>query len=224
MARKRSSEVPKQRFAPEHRKELGFDSEDELTRALEFKALPKSEQERILSEAKQRLSEPIELPERPLRNPELRHDRIVADLQATPQKASTVRERSIQTGVNEAKVEAKAYLRDQYTNSKGQMICQVCKDELPFKLANGAYYFEAVELMEDAEKRYRATYLALCPNHAAAYQYANAQKNSMSEAVATAVSCEVEIALGGRETTIYFTQTHLADAKACLGAVDEEDL
>lgn len=207
----------------EHRKELGFESEDELARALEFKSLPKDEQERILAEAKQRRVEPIELPQRPVRNPELRRERVGADVQATPEKTAAARERSVQIGVNEAKVEAKAYLRDQYTNTNGQMICQACKDELPFKLATGAYYFEAVELIENSQKRYRATYLALCPNHAAAFQYANAQRNSMTEVIATAVSTEVEIALGGRETTIYFTQTHLADVKACLSEEDGED-
>jgi hypothetical protein len=199
-----------------HRKELGFDSEDELARALEFKALPKAEQEQILAEAKRRQAETIELPERPLRNPELRRDRVGADVQATPEKKSVVRERAVQVGANEAKAEAKAYLRDQYTNGNGQMICQACKDELPFKLASGEYYFEAVELLESSQRRYRATYLALCPNHAAAFQYANDQRSVMGEVIAAAESIEVGISLGGQETTLYFTQTHLADVKACL--------
>lgn len=216
---KRSAETAIQ---AEYRKGLGFESEDELARALEFiKSLPKDEQERILAEVKLRRVEPIELPERPVRNPELRRERVGADVQATPEKATTARERSVQIGFNEAKAEAKAYLRDQYTNSNGQMICQACKDELPFKLPTGAYYFEAVELIENSKKRYRATFLALCPNHAAAFQYANAQKNSMNQIVATATSAEVEVVLGGQETTIYFTQTHLADAKVCL--IDNDD-
>ncbi|WP_157991689.1 sacsin N-terminal ATP-binding-like domain-containing protein [Caldimonas tepidiphila] len=218
--RKRNAETA---VRSEYRKGLGFESEDELARALEFKKLPKEEQERILAEAKQRRSEPIELPVRPVRNLELRRERVSADAQATPEKTAAIRERSVQIGANESKAEAKVYLRDQYTNSNGQMICQACKDELPFKLPTGAYYFEAVELIESSQKRYRATYLALCPNHAAAFQYANAQRNSMSEVIATAHSTEVEIALGGQETTLYFTQTHLADAKACLSAEDRED-
>lgn len=216
---KRSAETASR---AEYRKGLGFESEDELARALEFKSLPKDEQERILAEVKLRRVEPIELPERPVRNPELRRERVGADVQATPEKAATARECSVQIGFNEAKAEAKAYLRDQYTNSNGQMICQVCKDELPFKLPTGAYYFEAVELIENSQKRYRATYLALCPNHAAAFQYANDQRSSMSELIATAASIEVDISLGGCETTIYFTQTHLADVKACLSAEDAE--
>jgi hypothetical protein len=205
-----------------HRKELGFESEEELERALEFNRLPREEKDRILSEAKRRRAEPIELPKRPVRNPEIRTQRVGADARATPEKSVATRERSVQLGVAEAKAEAKAYLKDQYTNANGQMICQVCKDELPFKLASGGYYFEAVELIANSPRRYRATYLALCPNHAAAYQYANAQRDSMGEVVATASSTEVDIALGGRETTIYFTQMHLADAKASLETDDVE--
>ncbi len=217
--RKQSAETA---VRAEHRKELGFDSQEELDRALEFKKLPKDEQERILAEAKQRHTEPVELPVRPVRNPDLRRERVTIDAQATPVKTTEVRERSVSIGVSEAKAEAKTYLRDQYTNRNGQMICQACKDELPFKLATGAYYFEAVELIENSQKRHWATYLALCPNHAAAFQHANAQKNSMGELIATAASSEVEIALGGRETTLYFTQTHLEDVRACLEA--DEDL
>jgi hypothetical protein len=96
------------------------------------------------------------------------------------------------------------------------MICQVCKSELPFRLPSGSHYFEAIELIKDSKKRHRATYLALCPNHAAAYQYANGQRNAMAELVDSASSTEIEISLGGVEATIYFTETHLADAKACI--------
>ncbi|MGQ3053670.1 MAG: sacsin N-terminal ATP-binding-like domain-containing protein [Roseateles sp.] len=205
----------------EHRRELGFESEEQLARALEFKSLPKDEQERMLAEAKRRHLDPIELPERPVSNPDRRRERVSEDVLATPDKSVAVRERTVQIGVNEAKAEAKVYLRDQYTNGNGQMICQACKDELPFRLPTGAYYFEAVELVDGQPKRYRAAYLALCPNHAAAFQYANSQRNSMRELLATAASTEVEVTLGGRKTTIYFTQTHLADARASLSVEDD---
>lgn len=119
-------------------------------------------------------------------------------------------------GASDAIAAAKVYLQDQYTNSSGQMVCQVCKDELPFRLPSGSYYFEAVELIADSKKRHRATYLALCPNHAAAYRHANDQRNAMAELVSTASCAEMDLALGGVETTVYFTQTHLADAKACI--------
>jgi hypothetical protein len=46
----------------------------------------------------------------------------------------------------------------------------------------------------------------------------------MSELIATATGNEVELSLGNIETTIYFTQIHLADAKACLNSIQEEDV
>lgn len=207
------------------RKELGFDSEEELKRALEFKKLPVDAQKRILADLNNDKfkKEPVDRPERPVRNPELRSQRMMEEAESTPEKVAVTRERSVQLGTSEAKAAAKVYLQDQYTNQHKQMICQICKDELPFKLPTGAYYFEAVEIIANSIKRHRATYLALCPNHAAAYQYANAQRNSMSERVTTASSNEIEIDLAGQETTIYFTQMHLADAKACLDADQDID-
>lgn len=203
------------------RAELGFQSEEELERARAFLQLPEEQQRRVLeSLAKQ--PEPVELPQRPVRNPELRQKRVGEQARDTPAKQGELRERSVQLGVAEAKAAAKTYLLDQYTNSNGQMVCQVCKGEMPFKLPSGGYYFEAVEVLAESPKRYREAYLALCPNHAAAYIYANAQRSQMVELVATASGSEIEVALGGKLTTIYFTQMHLADVKACVESLDDE--
>ncbi len=201
------------------RAELGFQSEEQLERAKAFLQLPEEEQRRVL-EASANRREPVELPERPVSNVELRKRRVGEAAKDTPGKQAEVRERSVQLGVAEAKAAAKAYLLDQYTNSQGKMVCQVCKDEMPFKVATGAYYFEAVEVVADSPKRYREAYLALCPNHAAAYIYANAQRSQMVELVATSSGNEIKVALGGNVTTIYFTQMHLADVKACLDTHD----
>ena len=157
-----------------------------------------------------------------MRNPDLREQRVRNDVRETPAKETAKRERSVPLGAAEAIAAAKTYLQDQYTNANGQMICQACKDELPFRLPSGSYYFEAVELVANSTKRYRAAYLALCPNHAAAYRHANAQRDAIPELVSTAASREIELALGGVETSIYFTQTHLADARACI-EVDEDE-
>lgn len=199
------------------RTELGFNSEEELQRALIFiNRVPPEEQARILAEASTPEFEPIELPERPVANAALRGTRAAEEAKNTPTKETEIRERSVPIGASDAITPAKLFLQAQYTNSSGKMICQVCKDELPFRLPSGSHYFEAIELIRDSKKRHRATYLALCPNHAAAYQYANGQRNAMAELVDSASSTEIEISLGGVETTIYFTETHLADAKACI--------
>ena len=44
----------------------------------------------------------------------------------------------------------------------------------------------------------------------------------MQELVATASGNEIDLALGGVETTLYFTQMHLADVKACLASSDDD--
>jgi hypothetical protein len=204
------------------RKQLGFGSEDELQDAQAFAKLPKDERERILANARQVKPDPVELPERPVRNAYLRSERVGDQAKATPEKSSGMKPRSVQLGAEAAKLEAKLYLADQYTNTNGQMICQACKEELPFKLPNGSYYFEAVEIIRGAPKRFREGFLALCPNHAAAYQHANAQCNSMYDVIATATGNEVEISLGNIETTVYFTQMHLADAKVCLASIEDD--
>lgn len=204
------------------RAELGFETDEGYLRALEFSKLPEDEQLRMLSDAQRQKEENIELPERPVRNADFRAGRVAGQAKSTPEKESVLKQRYVQLGVEAAKAEAKLYLIDQYTNSSGQMICQACKKELPFKLLNGSYYFEAVEIVAGAPKRFREGYLALCPNHAAAYQYANARRDAMHEVVATATGNEIELALGGAETTVYFTQMHLADARTCLESFESD--
>lgn len=199
------------------RAELGFGSEEEVVLALEVLKLPKEELARLLDAANRSVEE-FELPEHAPRNVELRRARVGEMANQTPSKESVVRPRSVALGIDAAKLEAKLYLNDQYTNRHGQMICQICKRELPFKLPSGSYYFEAVEIVTGALKRFREGYLSLCPNHAAAYKYANAQTKLIEDLIGTASGNEIDVVIGGEETTIYFTQTHLADTQACLNS------
>lgn len=204
------------------RAELGFASDADYQRALEFSKLPQDEQERLLDHVRRVVEEPVELPERPVRNADFRATRVGEQARLTPAKEAEVRARSVQLGVEAAKIASKQYLEDQYKDKRGLLICQVCKDKMPFRLPSGAFYFEAVEVVADAKKRYREAHLALCPNHAAAYRHANAQRDDMHDLVATAAGREIEVELGGEKTTIYFTETHLADVRACLAADEEE--
>lgn len=206
-------------------KAAGFKSVQQGQLALELIALFGEDAVKDMVVNERRTREAIELPEKEVRNSELRAQRVEGQARQTPEKSSEFRTHAVQIGYVDAKVEAKIYLKDQYTNSSGQMICQVCKDELPFKLPSGGYYFEAVEVVHGSVKRLREAFLALCPNHAAAYQHANAQKAEMQELIAVASGREVELELGGKETTLYFTDVHLADIRACWSADEssEED-
>lgn len=201
------------------RKDLGFSSDEEFEMAFFFAKQPKEVRDRFISSLSKDV-EPVELPERQVRNTELRSQRVGEQAKQTPEKSSDQKMRAVPLGAEVAKSEAKIYLKDQYTNNHGQMVCQICKDVLPFKLMNGSYYFEAVEIIDGGKKRFREGYLCLCPNHAAAYQYANAKKEQMHELISTAVGSEVDVELGGVSTSIYFTEMHMADVKTCLATVE----
>ena len=43
--------------------------------------------------------------------------------------------------------------RQQYTNAKAEQVCQVCKDVLPFKLNDGSFYFEILQLLPEFEQQ-----------------------------------------------------------------------
>lgn len=205
---------------------LGFKNEEECNLAREsLKIFSPEEMKRMNEKKRVSLQEKTEFPERAAHNPERRALRVAEQARQTPEKSSELRTRAVQIGEADAKVEAKIYLKGQYTKPSGQMFCQACDKELPFKLPSGGYYFEAVEVVHRSTKRLRETFLALCPNHAAAYQYANAQKDEMQELITAASGCEVKLELGGKPTTLYFEPVHLADIRACWSADDssEED-
>ena len=125
-------------------------------------------------------------------------------------------------------------LREWYTNDSGEMICQICKEEMPFKKTDGEYYFEAIEALtirfkndELSEnhfpKEYEAQYLALCPECAARYDYfARTAQGSIElmkklrDQLVNLDGLEVPVCLGELETSIRFVETHLHDLKAAL--------
>ena len=117
----------------------------------------------------------IEFPEHASPTPELRAERVAEQAAEAPERITEKRMQSVSVGREAVKQETEPYLREQYTNPDGEMFCQVCKAPLPFKLADGNYYFEMVEFLRepDLQKRHYQNYLVLCPNHAAMYKHAN---------------------------------------------------
>ena len=168
-----------------------------------------------------------------VKNPELRKKRVSEQLDNAP--AKTYEERPQRKRVSKDEMEDhRTLLREWYTNDSGEMVCQICKEEMPFKKTDGAYYFEAIEALtvrfKDDElpenhfpKEYEAQYLALCPECAARYDYfARTAQGSIElmqklrDQLANLDDLEVPVCLGELETSIRFVEIHLHDLKTVL--------
>ena len=102
----------------------------------------------------------------------------------------------------------------------GEMFCQVCKATMPFKLDDGSFHFEAIPFLPILTKQHYQNYLALCPNQAAMFQYANGSTSLMRSLFVDLEITELEVVLAQKEMTIRFTETHIADLKRVI-EVDE---
>ncbi len=165
-----------------------------------------------------------EFPESTSKNPELRRERVAENYSNSPNKEY---DKSVQSGrTTGGREKARQQLITLYTNKAEQMICQICKDEMPFKKRNMEYYFEAVEAFDRElfQKEHEAQYLALCPLCAAKYkEFVKLEldvmvklRNSFKCSSASGVSLE----LGSQKTTIQFVETHFQDI---VTIIEEED-
>ncbi len=200
-------------------KELGFADDETLDHAQRFAALPKEVRKQFLA-ARER-SQSGELPDNEPTNPQLRAQRVRDEAQNAPPKESEPRTRSVSIDIDAVKAKAEPYLREQYTNADDEMVCQICKSVLPFKVDNGSYFFEKVEFLAELTKRHHQNYLALCPNHAAMFQHANGSRETIHADFVSVETNELPVVLAQQETTIYFTKTHIADLKAVIETEEE---
>ncbi|MBX4935191.1 sacsin N-terminal ATP-binding-like domain-containing protein [Rhizobium bangladeshense] len=158
--------------------------------------------------------EPIEFPERESGNPARRAERLAARAQAAPTKSSEVRERSVRTNNTESRTLARAYLEDHYTNPVGEMVCQGCHGKMPFNLADGSPYFEAVECLDSLEREQAENHLALCPVCAAKWRHANPIDDiDLRARISAATVPEITVELAGESSRVRFTQMHLDDLR-----------
>lgn len=162
-------------------------------------------------------------PTRVATNPERRKERLVEQLADAPNKEYEERERSVRT--TRGTVDPSLWLREQYTNDRGQMVCQICKEEMPFRKRDGEHYFEAVEAFprEYFPLEHEAQFLALCPLCAAMYKEL-VKKDETSIADLRRALLEVDLLeaplhLGDVDTTIQFVETHCHDLKTILEEV-----
>lgn len=206
----------------------GFKDYNSLERALKFAELSSDEQERVLATI-ERHKEKVQLPEKESTNRGRRDPLITGDAIGAPLRETTRVERSVSNS-QLIKPEVEAYLRFQYTNEEeGIMFCQICKNELPFKLDDDKYYFESVELLskDELKQLHKENYIALCPNHSAMFMHANGSKDKLKDIITQAIIKSTEnnipIILAREEETIYFTNMHLSDLKTVIKAVETDE-
>lgn len=201
-------------------KELGFIDASSLDRARRFAALSPERQDRILTRWER--APETGLPDHESANPRRRAKRVGTDASNAPERLTEERTRSVSIGRDEVKQEAAQYLAQQYTNADGELICQVCKAPMPFRLDDGTEYFEKVEFLPQLKRRHYQNYIALCPNHAAMFQYANGSADSMLTTIAQLNGNNLQIVLAQKDDTIYFTKTHVADLREIVRVDSEE--
>ena len=166
-----------------------------------------------------------EFPEGPSRNPERREARRAEQYANSPLKKYEKRSRSVR--ISQSSVDPDPYLRAQYTNESDQMICQICKDVMPFRKRSGDYYFEAVEALsrDYFPKEQDAQFLALCPLCAAMYKEFvkrhEEQESEFYQALQNAEGLEVPVTLGEWDTSVRFVERHRRDMKTVLDVYQE---
>ena len=200
-------------------KELGFPSVEEAQEAKEMVEMKRKDPEgfnRWLVSNKAKAP----FPTSPVTNPERRQERLEQQHANAPGKGYETRERSVRTTRGE--IDPGTWLKNQYTNSADQMICQICKEELPFKKRDGNYYFEAVEALSEEyfTKEHEAQFLALCPLCAAMYKEfikreETAVKN-LHDALKNGLGLEIPLELGELQTSLRFVESHRQDIKTIL--------
>jgi hypothetical protein len=159
-------------------------------------------------------------PTRTVANPERRQEHLPEQLGTAPEKDYEQRERNVRT--TRGTVDPGLWLRNQYTNEAGQMICQICEEEMPFRKRDGEYYFEAVEALsrDYFAKEYEAQFLALCPLCAAMYkEFVKQDEDAMEifkNALMNSDKPELSLQLGDLDTSVRFVESHWLDIRTIL--------
>lgn len=208
-------------------REFGFSGVDAATEVANAAREAGLDAGDIVALIKQHAPRP-EQPEEEVRNPARRRRGVLEHRENAPAREAVRREQSIQPNVPGVVAEAKAYLRAKYTNVHGQMVCQACQREMPFKLGTGEYYFEAVQVVKGLAKHFFENRLALCPTCAAMYQYARScsddelrQQIAVTEGESAVVELHVELA--GDPHVLRFVGTHFFDLSVVVGGSEPSE-
>ena len=197
-------------------KKAGFDSED-LDFVRELNKFPK-----ILKRAKEMLEKQrykLNFPKRSSQNHEKRRERAKEQAQNAPKKEFEMQPVSAKSSSLDG--DKRTYLRDKYTNENEELICQICKEEMPFRKRNNDHYFEAVQLFDDLVGEHEPAHVALCPLCAAKFKVFvkrdEKQRKCLKEQFENANVKELLVKIDlDEKQTIRFVETHLIDVQSVL--------
>ena len=167
-------------------------------------------------------SQPTSFPISSVSNPTRRKKQVLVELDNAPEQKYAEKLRSVRT--TRESIDPKTWLRAQYTNYDGQMVCQICQEEMPFKYSGENYYFDAVEMLKGHfTKEYEAQFLALCPECSPKYktfvkqvpEAMNALKKHLMESYNSA-DFEIPLKLGDSNTSLRFVERHWLDVITVL--------
>jgi len=218
-ARRKEKERQSQEYKQKEQvlKEVGFDSPEE---AEEMARLKREDPQGFQRWRESRQAKPA-FPDRASADPERRKSKAMEKAAGAPNKLYKKRERSVRTSRTQGKTETDEYLRDLYTNNDDQLICQICREEMPFRKKNGRHYFEKVEAF-DLRDEYSANHLALCPVCAAKYDEfvfhgPNEARDKLLDTFAQmGDTLELPVTLGEEFATIRFVQSHAIDLRVAI--------
>lgn len=220
-AKKRSDEYVVQNHQAQR---MGFASADEAEKMAEIADLcrqeGKSPDDLISQLTPDKNKMKPSFPNRTVENQERRQERLSEQLADAPEKEYEKRERSVR--ITRGLVNPTLWLKNQYTNEANQVVCQICKEEMPFRKRDGEYYFEAVEALsfDYFSSENEAQFLALCPLCAAMYkEFVKLDEGAMKDLDQALKNSEepfVPIRLVDRETSIQFVETHWHDMRTIL--------
>ena len=212
------------RDAEDMAKALGFRDLDAAKSAQRFAACSEEDQAEFWARREAR-NRPSEFPEP--RNPARRREKARQEAREAPARGTELRQRSVATGDDKLKEEARTKLRAWYEEHARSSLCQVsdCTDR-SFRLPDDDWYFEAVRFLR-LSRMIAADYVALCPRHAAMFQHANEPRNDLKRTFEEAISAsaasgngagalKIPIVLAGKPVAILLAPNHVIDLKAAL--------
>lgn len=130
--------------------------------------------------------------------------------------------------ISDSEIKTETYLRKNYTNSSGILICQICNNEMPFKTKDGQYYFEPVKISDNIKFEHHLLSLALCPLCAAKYkEFIKNDEDENKRLIKTLENNKfqkIPISFNKQKADITFIETHYLDIQTILRQISKNEI